>query len=88
MIREKIISDLSKTLEKLNFFSENLVITKPSLEKFGDYTTNVAFEISQKTNKQSPLDVAKKIEANFLKNDYLEKINVEQRGFINFYLKR
>jgi len=88
MIREKIISDLSKTLEKLNFFSENLVITKPSLEKFGDYTTNVAFEISQKTNKQSPLDVAKKIEANFIKNDYLEKINVEQRGFINFYLKR
>ena len=60
MIREKIISDLGKTLEKLNFFSEKLVVTKPSLEKFGDYTTNVAFEISQKTNRRSPLEIAKK----------------------------
>lgn len=65
----------------------------PKIAKFGDLTSNIVMILSKKF-KIRPLDMANKVlqnlnsflEANSI--DYIEKINVEPPGFINFYFKK
>ncbi|MFA5386622.1 MAG: arginine--tRNA ligase [Candidatus Paceibacterota bacterium] len=91
MIKDEIIGYL-KQLIKENVPIEVFV---PDNEKFGHYSTNVAFQLS-KTLKKSPLETANSINEELkIKNavptgrqaELFEKTEVASPGFINFWLK-
>lgn len=56
-------------------------------EQFGDYTTNLAM-ILAKPARKSPMEIAEKIKDTLSQLDILEKIEVAQPGYLNFYLSK
>lgn len=56
----------------------------PAVEKFGDYSTNVAMVLA-KMLKKNPMEIAEEIK-NKITDKELEKIEVVAPGYINFYL--
>lgn len=66
---------------------QNLIaIEHPTLEKHGDYTTNLALKLA-KDLKISPQEIAQKIVQNLRNLPFVEKIEIAAAGFINFTLK-
>ena len=63
-------------------------VTVPENEKFGHYSTNIAFQLS-KIRKSTPLEVAEKIKSKIenQKSDIIAKIEIASPGFINFWLQ-
>src|SRR3989344_8938218 len=96
MIRERIKKDILKAIDNLQLtINESKVeLARTANSKFGDYSTNVALKIGsfgkaqdKREIKQSPMEFAK-ILADSLKNQpYLEKLEVKEPGFINFFVK-
>ena len=80
-------AEISKAIERLvkELFSESVdvVLTRPD-EQFGDFSTNIALQLSKKLGK-SPRDVAGKI-ASQLKHELIAKTEVAGPGFINITL--
>jgi len=60
---------------------------KPDYEKFGHYSTNVAFRLAQIRNK-APLEIAEAIKSkvNGQGSDVISKVEVAAPGFINFWI--
>lgn len=90
MIRDKIKDDLIKILKRLGLNEQNVLVTRSSDLKFGDYFTNIAMT-SMRGNKRFPMDVAKKIAYSFenkVGKTYLDSCQVAGSGFINFFLKK
>ncbi|OGY12576.1 MAG: arginine--tRNA ligase [Candidatus Blackburnbacteria bacterium RIFCSPLOWO2_01_FULL_41_27] len=96
--REKIKELLMEVMRELGVNAE-VKLEHPAEEEHGDYSSNIAmtmfgnfkFEIlNLKLN--SPLEFAKAIVEQLEKNeelkDYIEKIEVAQPGFINFWLSK
>ena len=83
-MKQEILDQLKQILDKLDLPSDLATVERQALDKFGDYSTNIAFVLASKT-KQSPQLIANKIEANFPKNNNIAKV-VVVGGFINFYL--
>ncbi|TRZ81665.1 arginine--tRNA ligase [bacterium] len=68
--------------------SEDFQILEPEVDKFGDYSTNVAF-ILAKREKKSPKEIAKRIKEKLnKKQDIFEKIKIAKSGFINLFLNK
>lgn len=80
----KIIFDALKRIN-VNFDIKKINVSIPKNNKFGDYTTNIAFKISH-VLKLKPIDVAHKI-TSFLDKNIFNKTEVVEPGFINFFLK-
>ena len=80
-------AEISKAIERLvkELFGESVdvVLMRPD-EQFGDFSTNVALQLSKKLGK-SPRDVAGKI-ASQLKHELIAKTEVAGPGFINITL--
>lgn len=85
-MREKIYQAISKATKKSGFPKIAFSVEIPQPD-FGDWSTNVAFLLSQKLRKD-PLEVAGIIVKNLPKELLLnfEKIEIKGRGFINFHL--
>lgn len=83
--------DLCQKNKELYVKDLRIEITSPVLEKFGDYSCNIAFLIARKT-KKNPLKIAKllkkKIEQNRDFQKVFEKVEIAGQGFLNFYLKK
>ena len=62
-------------------------VSEPSVEKFGDISTNIALVLS-KILKTSPLNFANDLIKEIKKIDYVEKVKIEGPGFINLSLKK
>ena len=89
MIREQILKDLEKVLEKLEISSANLSLEHPAEASFGDYSTNITLRTKHK-DFANPMDFANKIVATWRTlglPEYLAKIEVVLPGFINLWLK-
>ncbi|MGD0336288.1 MAG: arginine--tRNA ligase [Candidatus Omnitrophota bacterium] len=78
---------LDKTLEA------SVELDLPSDERFGDFSTNVALQLS-KALKKSPRDIAEELTQELNKEkarskagQYTREIKIEGAGFINFYLE-
>jgi len=87
MVKEKIENLLKEVIgEQSSKIKINVFV--PADEKFGHYSTNVAF-ILAKQNKKSPIEIAKEISSSFIVHGLLlvDKIEVASPGFINFWLK-
>lgn len=85
---EKSIKSLQKSKDLPSFKIPEINIEHPDNEEFGDYSTNAAMKIA-KLVKVRPLELAKLINKQLLisgEKKLLEKIEVVEPGFINFYL--
>ena len=85
MIKDEILKNLSLALEKINVKDIVPTLEKPANSNFGDYSTSVALKLTKQL-KKSPLVIAEEIKKNFLKTDFIQKIDVIKPGFVNFWI--
>ncbi|MBI5127550.1 arginine--tRNA ligase [Candidatus Roizmanbacteria bacterium] len=86
MIKEQILKNLQKTLEKIGEKEVDIDLQPPTNADFGDYSTSMALKLT-KLLKKNPVTIAEEIKNNFPKNDFIEKIDIIKPGFINFWIK-
>ena len=83
-MKEKLINLINEALSDYNLDNVNITLEIPKNKEFGDYSTNVALQVSKSLGK-NPRDFAseltQKLSANFIKD-----IQIAGPGFINFYL--
>ena len=88
MNTKKILKEIiDKALEKNNIHNESYIIEIPNDKKNGDFSTNVAMELT-KVLRKNPRDIANNIVTNIEKNNIIDRIEIAGPGFINFYLKK
>jgi len=84
-MKKKIEENLKYIIEEIGFTDIEPKILKSQEEKFGDYTTNIAFLLSKKM-KRNPMEVANEI-VQKIDTEGIDKIEVVN-GFINIFLKK
>ena len=88
MFKTIIKQELKKIITELKAPPEiKFNIEKPVAEKFGDFSTNLALVLAKELRK-SPIEIAKSISQLFPNLAFLERVEIEQPGFINFYIKK
>lgn len=88
MNTRKILKEIiDKALEKDNIHNTNYIIEVPNDKKNGDFSTNVAMELT-KILRKNPRDIANNIVTNIEENNIIDRIEIAGPGFINFYLKK
>lgn len=79
---------LAKAFPNLDVNSVNVMIEIPTVQKFGDYSSNVAMQLTR-ILRQNPRNLANLIIENL---DYaagdIERVEIAGAGFINFFLKK
>lgn len=65
---------------------DKIIIDVPKDKKNGDYSTNVAFLLTKEL-KSSPMNIASIIKDK-ITDDMIERVEIANPGFINFYLSR
>lgn len=86
----KIKEEIKNSLIELNYFDENvdIILETPNDKANGDYSSNVAMRYARVARK-APIMIAKEIvEALNTKGCFINKIEVANPGFINFYLDK
>ncbi|MFA6973345.1 MAG: arginine--tRNA ligase [Parcubacteria group bacterium] len=81
---EKIIK---KAVVDLYETEVDFAVDQPKVEKFGDYSSNVAMVLG-KILKKNPLEIAEILKRSFRKEEAIEKIEVVAPGYLNFYLAK
>lgn len=61
-------------------------LSRPENPEFGDFAANSALRLSKEL-KKPPFEIAQDIKAKIGPGDLIEKIEVVQPGFVNFYIK-
>lgn len=83
---EQIEKKLAHALEKVGIGETKIEISYPTNSDFGDYTTNVALQIAKKL-RRNPVELAQEIASHITIDDVIQKVQVVQPGFINFWLQ-
>ncbi|OGE07637.1 arginine--tRNA ligase [Candidatus Curtissbacteria bacterium RIFCSPLOWO2_02_41_11] len=88
MLREQIKKDIAKAISNFKFPISNaeIEVTRTSDPEFGDFATNLPLKISR-GSKQSPMESARLLADSLKDLPYVEKLEVKEPGFINFFLK-
>ena len=84
-IKNKLQSIIKNSLP-IDLDINRIVIDIPKDKKNGDYSTNVAFLLTKEL-KKSPMLIAEDI-ANNIKDEMIEKVEIANPGFINFYINK
>lgn len=87
MVKEHIYTVIKRSLEKLNLPVENLNITSPAQESYGDYSTSIALQLA-KSEKKNPMELAQTIADNIESKDIIGKVEVMKPGFINLWISK
>ncbi len=96
MVREritKLIEDSIKSLQKekklFSFEVPKIPVERPEQEAHGDYSSNIALEIT-KVAKKNPMEIAELIKSKIdkKKSELVEKVEVAKPGFVNFFLSK
>lgn len=90
MLKHQLLGDLKKAVEGLGFSGVDPLLSIPENEAFGDYSTNIALQLSNQLSAisyQSSDEIANKILSNLSGLSYLEKVEIVNPGFINFFIK-
>ena len=83
---KEIIANALKTLS-IDFDEENIVVEVPKKRKQGDFSSNIAMQLTR-ILKDNPRAIASKIIEVILKNtDKIKNVEIAGPGFINIYLK-
>jgi arginyl-tRNA synthetase len=80
-VRDEILKHLKRVVPK----NTEINLTVPENDKFGHYSTNVAFSLSKKNKKDSGL-IAEEIARNIEKTGFFSRVEAVN-GFVNFWLK-
>ena len=75
---------IKEALIKLNIESTNIMVEIPANNTNGDYSSNIALQLS-KVLKENSKDIALKIKEN-ISSDKIDKIEIAGPGFLNFYM--
>ena len=75
------LNDLS-----INFDESKIVVEIPKNRENGDFSTNIAMQLTKILN-DNPKNIANKISEIIKKREEIEKIDIAGPGFINIYLK-
>src|SRR3990167_6351222 len=88
MLLEQIKKDIAKAISNFKFPISNaeIEVTRTSDPEFGDFATNLPLKISR-GSKQSPMESARLLADSLKDLPYVEKLEVKEPGFINFFLK-
>ena len=84
-MKEEIQKKLQEIVKKLTKKDINISLSTPKELDNGDFTTNVAFQLSKIIGK-NPITMAQEIVKEFGKLSGIETIEAIEPGFINFYL--
>ncbi len=91
MIRDILTQDLKEVIEELGFKKvSDIVLSIPRNLVFGEYSSNIALQLSKEKSKysnHSPLNIANDINLKISKKNYLSRVEVAGPGFLNFYIK-
>ncbi|MBI2448611.1 arginine--tRNA ligase [Candidatus Microgenomates bacterium] len=82
LIRQRINNAVKKKFQIKDF---ECSLDVPDNNKFGDYSTNLAFALAKKT-KKSPKEIAEAIALEMAKIKDFQKVEVAGGGFINFFI--
>lgn len=86
METKTVLSNIIKNaLKKLNIEEIEVKIEVPNLKENGDYSTNVALELT-KIIKKNPKEIAESIIENIEEKNIFKNIEIAGPGFINFFL--
>ncbi len=87
-IKKELQSIIEDSLSKngIEFNQEDIIIESPKQETNGNYSTNIALVLTKRLH-QNPMDIANMIK-NSIASDMLEKVEVANPGFINFFLTK
>ena len=81
-----ILSELARYLQLHNLSSFTPQLEKPKQKQFGDFTTNIALQLSARLQKK-PIAIARDIVQFVSKQpQFLKKIEIAGPGFINFFI--
>lgn len=86
-IKEEITENLQAILKNLGLNTNNVIVEVPQDLERGDFTSNIALQVSKDLNL-SPRELAQKIQEAYPLGDNFEKIEIAGPGFINFYLSK
>ncbi len=88
-MKEILIAEIRKALVEVGAEpTREIVIEKPSDEKFGDASSNVAMTLAKEL-KKNPRQIAQELVSKFKFNpEHIERIDVAGAGFINFYFSK
>ena len=84
--KDKIKQIIDNVLEKMNL-NTTYIIEIPKDKKNGDFSTNVAMELT-KILKKNPRLIAEEIVTNIENTNIIDRVEVAGCGFINFYLNK
>src|SRR3989344_8026835 len=94
-LRERIRKDIEdKVGGMVGRWDGRVDVTRTSDARFGDYSTNMAMVLAQQTksldkarDERSPMEFAKKLADSLKSQPYIEKLEVKEPGFLNFFIK-
>lgn len=90
MYQQQLQHDLKQVIKQLGFNPTDIVISIPNDPSHGDYTTNIALQLSKQNSEkkyQSSIEIANKIIDQLGLPSYLHRAEIAGPGFINFFLK-
>lgn len=91
MYRHKIEELLSKTVRELGFVAPtDIVISISEKSQFGDYSSNIALQLSKQKHQnsyQNPREIANAIIESLGHPKFLERVEAAGPGFLNFFIK-
>lgn len=91
MTNATLKNDLQEAINSLGFLMPtDLVLSIPENSNFGDYTTNIALQLSKQNLKNkyhSSIEIANAIAEKLKHPLYLERVEVAGPGFLNFFIK-
>jgi len=85
--KEKLKEIIDESLLKLDIKDANFIIEVPNDKKNGDFSSNVAMELTRILRK-NPREIANEIVTNIKENNIIERKEIAGPGFINFYLNK
>lgn len=87
-LKQEIRKNIQESLQKQSLnFAQNIKILEPEEDKFGDYSTNIAFLLAKKI-KKNPQEIAQQLQRELIQRDNIFKdVQIAGNGFINLFLK-
>lgn len=83
---KQAIKEAVKKAFDIELEENNIVIETPKVKDYGDFSTNVAMQLTRQL-RQNPRMIAEKIVAN-IESENVEKMDIAGPGFINFILSK
>ncbi len=85
MIKDQLIVLLEKVLESVGLSYNEIQISKPAQEAFGDYSSSIALQLAKKERK-NPIELAQQIVDSLPPSELISRVDVVKPGFINFWI--